>query len=331
MGSSGTTAFAPAVADFVLDAYRRCGVKPTSLEIDHLISARMSANLLLAHWSTMGVNLWKVDTQPQIIDLIQGTAVYPLDPDVVGLLDCYIRTPQSPPTSTVAPTGNVIPFLVGTPLSMNATFITTAGSDIVTINLPNYAALGLAPGIFISILNPVVVGGLTLGGVYQIISAIDANNFTINSTFNATSNSQVTVNGGSAAIDILLYPLSRNDYAAIPQKGQQGRPTSIWFQREINPQFTIWPEPDGNGPYQFQGYMLRQVQDANPVGGQTMDIPYRAFMAFVAGLAADLAVKVAPDRLPVLQPLAEAAWDSFSTDDREKVPLYLCPDFSGYG
>lgn len=328
MASSGTTVFAPAVADFMLDAYRRCGVKPTSIEIDHMVSARMSANLVLADWSTKGVNLWRVDTQPQIIDLVQGTAVYPLDPDVVGLLDCYIRTPQSPPASTTAPTGNVIPFLVGTPLSMNATFITTAGSNIVLIELD---AHGFTAGEFISILNPVVVGGLTMGGVYEVITTPDADSFTLNATFNATSNSQVTVNGGSAAIDVLLYPLSRNDYAAIPQKGQQGRPTSIWFQREINPQFTIWPAPDGNGPYQFQGYMLRQVQDANPVGAQTMNIPYRAFMAFVSGLAADLAVKVAPDRLTMLTGLAEAAWDSFSADDREKVPLYLCPDFSGYG
>lgn len=329
MASSGTTAFSPFVSDFVLDAYRRCGVKPTSLEIDHMISARMSSNLVLSHWSTLGVNLWKVDTQPTIIDLVQGTAVYPLDRNVVGMLDCYIRSPQNPPTTTnTTPTGNIIPFLVGDPISMNATFITTAGSDLVTVNLINH---GFTAGEFVSILNPVVVGGLTLGGVYSVISVTDADNFVLNVTFTATSNSQVTVNGGSAAIDLLMYPLSRNDYAAIPQKGQQGRPTSIWFQREINPQFTIWPEPDANGPYQWQGYLLRQIQDANPVGGQTMDIPYRAFMAFVSALAADLALKVSPERLQFLVPAAQQAWESFSDDDREKVPVYMCPDFSGYG
>jgi hypothetical protein len=328
MAASGTTAFSPFVSDFVLDAYRRCGVKPTSLEIDHMISARMSSNLVLANWTTLGVNLWKVDTQPTIIDLVQGTAVYPLDPNVVGLLDCYIRTPQSPPAQTTAPTGNIIPFLVGNPISMNATFITTAGSNIVTVDL---IAHGFTVGEFVSILNPVVVGGLTMGGVYEVISVPNANSFTLNSTFNATSNSQVTVNGGSAAIDLLLYPLSRNDYAAIPQKGQQGRPTSIWFQREINPQITIWPEPDAVAPYQFQGYLLRQIQDANPVGGQTMDIPYRAFYAFVTALAQDLAVKVAPERLPMLTPIAMAAWQSFSDADREVVSVYMCPDFSGYG
>ena len=328
MASSGTYAFAPSVADMVLDAYRRCGVKPTSLEVDHLISARMSSNFVLANWTTLGVNLWKVDTQPTIIDLIQGTASYPLDQNVVGLLDCYVRTPESPPAQTTAPTGNVIPFLVGTPISMNATFYTTTGSMIVRVNV---VANGYTAGEFVSILNPVVVGGLTMGGVYTVQSILDPDNFTLNAGFEATSDSQVTVNGGSAAIDILMYPLSRNDYAAIPQKGQQGRPTSIWFQREIHPQITIWPEPDGNGPYQFQGYLLRQIQDANPVGGQTTDLPYRAFMAFVSALAADLALKVAPERLQFLVPAAAQAWESFSDDDREKVPVYMCPDFSGYG
>ncbi len=328
MAASGTTAFSPSTSDFVLDAYRRCGVKPTSLEIDHMISARMSSNLVLSNWSTLGVNLWKVDTQPTIIDLVQGTAIYPLDQNVVGLLDCYIRTPQSPPALTTAPTGNVIPFLVGDPISMNATFITTAGSNIVTVDL---IAHDFTAGEFVSILNPVVVGGLTLGGVYMVQSVPNANSFTLNVTFNATSNSQVTVNGGSAAIDLLMYPLSRNDYAAIPQKGQQGRPTSIWFQREINPQITIWPAADAVAPYQFQGYLLRQIQDANPVGGQTMDLPYRAFYAFVSALAVDLAMKVSPDRLSFLVPAATAAWEAFSEDDREKVPVYMVPDFSGYG
>jgi hypothetical protein len=78
--------------------------------------------------------------------------------------------------------------LIGTPIIPGAIITTTNGSMIVNIN---WTAHGLTAGQDISIPTPTRVGGLTLGGVYQIITVIDANNFTINSSFNATSGASV--------------------------------------------------------------------------------------------------------------------------------------------
>lgn len=91
MTSSGTTTFDPTVADLTLEAFERCGIRPPALTTEHMISARMSANLELVQWSNRQVNLWKVGLHSDIT-LVDGTATYTLDTDVVSILDAYIRT-----------------------------------------------------------------------------------------------------------------------------------------------------------------------------------------------------------------------------------------------
>ena len=48
----------------------------------------MAANVVQGEWSARGVNLWKVElvTTP----LVQGTAVYSVDPSIITILDMYI-------------------------------------------------------------------------------------------------------------------------------------------------------------------------------------------------------------------------------------------------
>lgn len=142
-----------------------------------------------------------------------------------------------------------------------------------------------------------------------------------------------TVNGNvqpTTFTDILLYPLSRGDYMAIPEKQQQGRPTSFWFDRQITPQFWIWLVPDNNGPYELRYRMWRQVQDADFTMGQQLDVPYRLYEAFCADLAAHLAMKWAPERVKDLTAYAIAQWQLASDEDTERVPTFITPDLSGY-
>lgn len=328
MSSSGTTLFNPSVADFGLDAFERIGVYAPSLEAKHMHSLRRSTNLVVGRFALRGVNLWKVDVQPTLIDLIPGTPTYALDKNVVGMLDTYVRTPPNAPISTTSSTsGSIIPYLVGKPIAQIATFYTTEGESLVRVNQPGN---DFTQGEYASIIYPVVVGGVTLGGVYTVISIIDADNFTIDAGYPATSTSQVTING-TIGTDIILTPISRNDYAAIPNKMNQGRPTSYWFERTITPQVTIWPVTDNTGPYQLQTYLMRQIEDANPAGAQTMNLPYRANYAFVAALAYDLALKFMPMLAPALKTEAAEAWSEFADEDIEHVAFFISPDFSGYG
>ena len=88
MATSGTYTFNPSLGEIVLYAYQNIGVRPAALLQEHMDSARMATNMMLARWSNQGVNLWCVDliTTP----LVQGTATYPVDANTVMILDAYI-------------------------------------------------------------------------------------------------------------------------------------------------------------------------------------------------------------------------------------------------
>jgi len=94
MASSGTYAFNPSIGELVLYAYNLIGVRNTSIVQEHMESARMATNMLLASWSNRGVNLWKVDlvTTP----LVQGTTTYAVDPSTVVILDAYVTVGSNP-------------------------------------------------------------------------------------------------------------------------------------------------------------------------------------------------------------------------------------------
>lgn len=89
MTSSGTYAFQPSLGELVLYAYNLIQVRPTSIVQEHMESARMAMNLLLAGWSNDTPNLWKVDLVE--VPLVEGQATYDVDASTIVMLDAYIR------------------------------------------------------------------------------------------------------------------------------------------------------------------------------------------------------------------------------------------------
>jgi hypothetical protein len=80
--------FQPNIGAMTLYAYQLLGMRPTSLIQEHIDSARMATNMLLARWSAEGVNLWEIDLFD--IPLRKGVGEYLLPDDIVGLLDVYV-------------------------------------------------------------------------------------------------------------------------------------------------------------------------------------------------------------------------------------------------
>lgn len=220
-------------------------------------------------------------------------------------------------------------------------FTTTTGSTVVTVNLPNH---GLFAGQNFSVQVTTLVGGLTLSGVYTVATSTP-DSFTITSNFPAASDDTEFENTGLAQyetqlpntdpIDYVITPFSRTDYADQPNKETQARPTTVWFNRQINGVLNLWPTPDQNGPYVLYYYAWTQIQDATLPFGATMDLPYRFFEAFAAGLAARLARKYPPPltsgvTVNDLKMEADAAWLAASNQDSEDVTLYIIPMVSAY-
>ena len=60
---------------------------------EHMTSARMATNLMLARWSNQGVNLWAVDLITTA--LVEGQATYNVDANTVMILDAYMEITNS--------------------------------------------------------------------------------------------------------------------------------------------------------------------------------------------------------------------------------------------
>jgi len=222
-------------------------------------------------------------------------------------------------------------------------FTTTQGSASVAVALANH---GLLPGETFTVEVPTTVGGLALSGGYVVGSVGDANDFTITAPSPATASASAAENGGLAQLadqvqssdplDRILTPISRSDYAALPDKLQQAPPTVYYFDRQsAQPTMTLWQVPDGNGPYEFLAFTASQLQDANALASQSPDVPYRFLEALCADLAYALARKYPPNpqsgiAIADLKLAAAEAWEEAAQEDRERVPLFLVPDMSGY-
>ena len=83
MALSGSTNFEPNVAEFIEEAFERCGLElRTGYDLK---TARRSINFLLAEWANRGLNQWTIEQATQTVT--QGTASYTLNSNVIDVLD----------------------------------------------------------------------------------------------------------------------------------------------------------------------------------------------------------------------------------------------------
>lgn len=138
----------------------------------------------------------------------------------------------------------------------------------------------------------------------------------------------VYINNGTN--DRLIFPISRTEYASYPDKTQQGTPTVFWYDRLVAQTITLWMVPDEAATYTMSYYSCRQVQDANYVNAQNVELPYRFLDAFVAGLAYRLARIYRPEQEQIRKADYQQAWDIAAGFDRENVPIYIFPGLGSY-
>ena len=87
MAVSGSTDFELDVADYVEEAFERCGLEArTGYDLK---TATRSLNLMLADWANRGLNQWTI--QQRTISLVKSDGEYSLDPDVIDILAVVVR------------------------------------------------------------------------------------------------------------------------------------------------------------------------------------------------------------------------------------------------
>lgn len=138
-----------------------------------------------------------------------------------------------------------------------------------------------------------------------------------------------TTGAGPTAVDRILLSISRTEYTSYARKEQQGTPTVFWHNRQLEPTVTLWPVPDGIEA-SFSYYRLAQNDPATLSNGATPEIPQVWFPAFVSGLAAQLAMIWAPERLAFLAPAAAEAFRKAAETNVELAQQYISPQIGGY-
>lgn len=131
-------------------------------------------------------------------------------------------------------------------------------------------------------------------------------------------------------VDHYIWPISRTEYASYAVKTTQAPPNVYWYDRLISQSITLYPVPDGNGPYVANLYTVRQTQDADVQNGATIEIPFRFYEAYCAGLAWKLAEIYAPTLEDKLFARYQRALSIAQTQDVENTPLIIAPGLSGY-
>lgn len=92
MAYSNSFTYSPGLGDLLLYAFGLCGIRRTAILQEHMADAHMAANLVLADWSTKGVNLWQVSKST--ITLSEGEAAYEIATPALVMLDTYLTLPD---------------------------------------------------------------------------------------------------------------------------------------------------------------------------------------------------------------------------------------------
>jgi hypothetical protein len=128
------------------------------------------------------------------------------------------------------------------------------------------------------------------------------------------------------SIDISIERISRAEYLDVPNKTVLARPSQYYVQRTIQPKVFLYPAPGGGGgPYEFRYYRIRRIEDAGDYTN-TADVDFRFLPCLIAGLAYQLALKYAADRVVALKQLYEEEFARAAAEDRDRASVYFVPE-----
>jgi hypothetical protein len=164
------------------------------------------------------------------------------------------------------------------------------------------------------------------------------NLWTVRSTTQALTQGTSAYTLNKHTVDILQIVLNRNgtdyemdqisraNYATIPDKTTQGRPSQYYFDRRISPIINVWATPE-NSTDTLTYYYIQQMEDADYLYNN-VEAPLRFYPCMVAGLAYYMAMKRAPDRLQILKSVYEEEFARASDMDQDFLDLALRPSGS---
>ena len=142
------------------------------------------------------------------------------------------------------------------------------------------------------------------------------------------SNNSTLTDNVSSSSDVSLTKIDRSAYAALSGKGTQAQPSQYFIDRQgvspELPQIYLYPSPDASTYTYLKYYSVRRVEDAGAYANNP-DAPNRFLPALCAGVAFQLALKRAPDRIQALKLLYEDTLQRALTEDGTRTSAYISP------
>lgn len=135
-----------------------------------------------------------------------------------------------------------------------------------------------------------------------------------------------TVNGTTT--DIRLDKLSRAEYFNIPNKATEAKPSQYFIDKQNNPKIFVYPTPE-NSTDIIRFNKLSRLDDADDAKN-TMDIPFRFYPCFAAGLAYYISLKRSPDLSPQLKAIYEEEFRRAANQDEDRASFRIRPGLRSY-
>ena len=127
--------------------------------------------------------------------------------------------------------------------------------------------------------------------------------------------------------DINMSRLSRSEYINIPNKTTKARPNQYFLDKQISPVLNIWPAPENSTDVLVFNKLVR-MDDADNAKN-TMDMPFRFYPCFTAGLAYYISMKKAPEKTQLLKQIYEEEFLRAESQDEDRASFRIRPYLRG--
>jgi|TARA_R100001509_G_C4835045_1_gene204589 hypothetical protein len=124
--------------------------------------------------------------------------------------------------------------------------------------------------------------------------------------------------------DISMNRISRSEFINIPNKTTKARPSQFFLDKLSTPTLKIWPAPENSTDILVFNKLVRMDDADKPTN--TMDMPFRFYPCFAAGLAYYISLKRAPERTSQLKSLYEEEFDRAMSQDEDRASYRVRPD-----
>jgi|TARA_A100001388_G_C28636852_1_gene435080 hypothetical protein len=124
--------------------------------------------------------------------------------------------------------------------------------------------------------------------------------------------------------DISMNRISRSEYINIPNKTTKARPSQFFLDKLSIPTLKVWPAPENSTDILVFNKIVRMDDADKPTN--TMDMPFRFYPCFAAGLAYYISLKRAPERTSQLKALYEEEFDRAMSQDEDRASYRVRPD-----